>query len=206
MSKAVIRKQTVSFRRMDEEIEKDYAFLHKLKQSLISAVSQRIVSALKTLEYSLSGSQVSRFACSLKTATRADHDGADIELIMAALIHDGGDDLAPENYSRMAAENIPPHFSTEITWTLKMHSGFQMCKYAYKTGQNLDKQERWREHWWFASYERFCPGRDQVSFDWGFVSKLLSHFISILNEIFSQPAFVPCIVPRDASGQQPYRL
>ncbi|MGB1554368.1 MAG: peptidase, partial [Candidatus Puniceispirillaceae bacterium] len=84
--------QTVSFTRMEAGTKEDYALLDRLEKAYISALPQRILSALENLQASLGGYQVTRLEHSLQTATRAEEDGADIELIVAALIHDIGDD------------------------------------------------------------------------------------------------------------------
>ena len=60
----------------------------------IHALPDRLLTALEGLDDSLAGYQISRLTHSLQTATRAEADGADIELIVAALVHDLGDDLA----------------------------------------------------------------------------------------------------------------
>ena len=125
--------------------EDDYALLHKQEQNFITALPSRIFSALENLEHSLSGYQVSRLEHSLQTATRAEQGGADKELIVAALIHDIGDDLAPENHSQMAAAIIRPYVRAEVTWILEMHGVFQMYYYADKIGLNKHERDRWRD-------------------------------------------------------------
>ena len=47
--------------------------------------------------------QISRLEHSLQTATRAYNDNADEEMVVAALLHDIGDELAPLNHSEYAA-------------------------------------------------------------------------------------------------------
>ena len=130
----------VAFRRMDEGTVADYEFLHKLEQDYVRGLPDRILAALKELDDSLSGYQVTRLEHSLQSATRAEEDGADIELIVAALVHDVGDALAPENHSQMAAAIIRPYVRAEVTWILEMHGLFQMYYYADKMG--LDKNGR----------------------------------------------------------------
>ena len=117
--------QTVSFIRMEDGTKEDYALLDRLEKAYIGALPQRILSALENLQDSLGGYQVTRLEHSLQTATRAEEDGADIELIVAALIHDIGDDLAPENHSQMAAAIIRPYVRAEVTWILEHHGIFQ---------------------------------------------------------------------------------
>ena len=148
--------ETISFHRVNEGTEDDYAPLHNQEQNFITALPSRIVSAVENLKHLLSGYQVSRLERSLQTATRAEQGGADKELIVAALIHDIGDDLAPENHSQMAAAIIRPYVRAEVTWILEMHGVFQMYYYADKIGLNKHERDRWRDHHWFDSCEKFC--------------------------------------------------
>lgn len=188
---------TVSFKRMDEGTSEDYALLHKLERDYINALPDRLLQALEALDNSLAGYQVSRLAHSLQTATRAEADGADDEMIIAALIHDLGDDLAPENHSQLAAAIIRPYVRAEVTWVLEMHGVFQMKYYADKLGLNPDERDRWADHKWFATCERFCRDWDQMAFDPDYPTKPLSYFEPLLRQIFSRPAFDPEII--DAS-------
>ena len=55
----------------------------------------RLLTALRGLEHTLGGYQVSRLEHSLQSATRAFEAGEDEEMIVAALLHDVGDELAP---------------------------------------------------------------------------------------------------------------
>ena len=72
MSDKIAMPETVSFHRMDEGTEEDYALLHQEKQNFFADLPSRIVKALENLEHSLSGSQVSRLENSLQTATWAE--------------------------------------------------------------------------------------------------------------------------------------
>ena len=99
---------TVSFTRMDEGTVEDYALLGKLEHEYVASLPDRLLGALEGLRNSLAGYKIDRLEHSLQSATRAEEEGADIEMIVAALIHDLGDDLAPENHSQMAAAIIRP--------------------------------------------------------------------------------------------------
>lgn len=184
----------VSFRRMDHGTRADYAFLHGHEQAYIKALPDRLLEALQRLDQSIAGYQVSRLEHSLQSASRAEADGADIELIVAALIHDLGDDLAPENHSQLAAAIIRPYVRAEVTWIVEMHGVFQMKYFADKLDLNPDERERWRDHKWFDACERFCRDWDQMSFDPDYPSKPLSHFEPMLQTIFSRPPFEPTII------------
>ena len=184
----------VAFRRMDEGTVADYEFLHKLEQDYVRGLPDRILAALKELDDSLSGYQVTRLEHSLQSATRAEEDGADIELIVAALVHDVGDALAPENHSQMAAAIIRPYVRAEVTWILEMHGLFQMYYYADKMGLDKNGREAYRDHKWFDATVRFCEDWDQMSFDPDYASYPLAHFEPMIREIFSRPPFDPGIV------------
>ena len=183
-----------SFTRMDQGTKEDYALLHNLEREFIAALPDRLLSALEALDNSLAGYQVSRLTHSLQSATRAEEDGADSEMIVAALIHDLGDDLAPENHSQLAAAIIRPYVRAEVTWVLEMHGVFQMKYYAEQMGLNPDERDRWADHKWFGTCETFCRDWDQMSFDPDYPTKPLSHFEPLLREIFSRPAFDPDII------------
>ena len=185
---------TVAFRRMDEGTAADYEFLDNLEQNYVRGLPDRILTALKELDDSLSGYQVTRLEHSLQSASRAEEDGADIEMIVAALVHDIGDALAPENHSQMAAAIIRPYVRAEVTWILEMHGLFQMVYYADKLGLDKDGRDAYLGHKWFDSAERFCEKWDQMSFDPDYPTKPLSHFEPMVREIFSRPPFDPEIL------------
>ena len=186
--------QQVSFRRMDEGTPADYALLNRLEDEFVTALPERILAALEGLEQSLAGYQISRLEHSLQSATRAERDGADIEMIVGALIHDLGDDLAPLNHSQLAAAIIRPYVRDEVAWVIEHHGVFQMYYYGDAMGVNKNAREIYRGHKWFDSCEKFCKRWDQMSFDPDYNSYPLAHFEPIVREIFSRPAFDPHIV------------
>ena len=110
---------TVSFTRMDEGTVEDYALLGKLEHEYVASLPDRLLGALEGLRNSLAGYKIDRLEHSLQSATRAEEEGADIEMIVAALIHDLGDDLAPENHSQLAAAIIRPYVREEVTWIIE---------------------------------------------------------------------------------------
>jgi len=189
--------QHVSFKRMDEGTSQDYAFLNALEDEFVVALPDRLLAALTGLEGSLAGYQISRLEHSLQSATRAEADRADIELIVGALIHDLGDDLAPLNHSQLAATIIRPYVRAEVAWIIEHHGVFQMYYYGDAMGVDKNARDIYRDHAWFGSCEQFCRDWDQVSFDPSFPSKPLAYFIPLINEIFSRPAFNPEIISSD---------
>ena len=186
--------QHVSFKRMDEGTSQDYAFLNALEDEFVLALPDRLLAALTGLEGSLAGYQISRLEHSLQSATRAEADRADIELIVGALIHDLGDDLAPLNHSQLAATIIRPYVRAEVAWIIEHHGVFQMHYYGDAMGVDKNARDIYRDHAWFDSCEQFCRDWDQVAFDPDYPTKPLAHFEPMLREIFTRPPFDPAII------------
>ena len=118
--------QRVSFRRMDEVTPTDYELLSRLEDEFVTALPEWILDALKNLDNSLAGYQISRLEHSLQSATRGERDGADIEMIVGTLIHDLCDDLAPLNHSQLAPVIIRPNVRSEVTWIIEHHGIFRL--------------------------------------------------------------------------------
>tara|TARA_A200000113_G_scaffold198348_1_gene190416 strand:- start:332 stop:607 length:276 start_codon:yes stop_codon:yes gene_type:complete len=85
-----------------------------------------------------------------------ERNGADIELIFAALIHDVGNALAPENHSQVFTTIIQPFSLDEVTWILQMHGLFQMYYYVDKLSLEKDGRDIYREHNLFNATVKFC--------------------------------------------------
>ncbi len=187
---------TVSFRRMEDGTREDYELLERAEREYIHALPDRLLAALRKLDQGLQGYPVTRLGHSLQTATRALKDGADDELIVAALIHDVGDDLAPYNHAEIAAGIIRPYVRPEVAWIVEQHGLFQTYYYAHHYGRDRHARERFRDHRWYQACEDFCANWDQCSFDPGYPSEPLSTFEPRLREIFSRPAHDPRYVGR----------
>ena len=55
----------------------------------------------------------------MQVATRAYRDNADEEMVVAALLHDIGDLLAPHNHCEVAAAILKPYVSKRTYWIIK---------------------------------------------------------------------------------------
>src|ERR1700681_4756153 len=183
--------KVVSFHRMEDGTREDYELLDLGEREYVRALPDRILAALQKLDQSLPGYPVSRLGHSLQAATRALKDGADDELIVAALIHDVGDDLAPYNHSEIAAGIIRPYVRPEVTWIVEQHGLFQTYYYAHHYDRDRNAREKFRAHPWYQACKDFCADWDQCSFDPGYPSEPLAAFEPRLREIFSRPAHDP---------------
>lgn len=184
----------VEFTQMKDGTYEEYQFLHKLEAQYILGLPERLLKSVENLGGTLQGYQISRLEHSLQSATRAEADGADKEMIVAALLHDIGDELAPQNHSQMAASVLRPYVRAEVAWVIEMHGLFQMQYYAHH--YNLDDKGHlaYKDHPWFDSAQRFVELYDQAAFDPNYPSKPLSYFAPMVREIFTRSPFDPAIL------------
>jgi predicted HD phosphohydrolase len=183
--------KVVSFTRMEDGTREDYLLLDQSERDYASALPEHILTALRKLDHSLDGYRVSRLEHCLQTATRARIDGADDELLAAALIHDIGDELAPYNHAEIAAGVIRPYVRAEVTWIVEQHGLFQTYYYAHHLGGNRHARERLRGHPWFDACAAFCERWDQVSFDPDYPTQPLVEFEPVIHRIFGRKAHDP---------------
>ena len=178
----------VSFHRMEDSTREDYELLDRYEREYVVELPGRILAALSQLEHSFGGYAVSRLAHSLQAATRAQRDGADEELIVAALVHDVGDELAPYNHAEVAAGILRPYVRAEVTWIVEQHGLFQSYYYAHHLGGDRNGRDRFRDHPWFGACRDFCADWDQCSFDPSYPWEPLAAFEPLVRRIFTRPA------------------
>jgi predicted HD phosphohydrolase len=176
---------------MEDGTRADYLLLDQAERDYAHTLPERILSTLRNLDHSLQGYKVSRLEHCLQTATRALNDGADEELLAAALIHDIGDELAPYNHAEVAAGIIRPYVRAEVTWIVEQHGLFQTYYYAHHLGGNRHARERLREHPWFNACASFCARWDQVSFDPDYAVQPLEVFEPVIRRIFGRQPHDP---------------
>ena len=128
-----------TFTRMDDATPEELAVVVAEAQvHLNDRVADRLLAQLDTLKGPTLGYQVDRYEHSLQTATRAQRDGARTDMVVAALLHDIGDALAPANHSELAAAIVAPYVDAETTWVVRHHGVFQGYHYWHKIGFDRD--------------------------------------------------------------------
>ena len=127
--------KTVNFTQMKDGTKDEYLLLDKYEQDYINGTADRILNFMKGLTSTLEGYKITRLEHSLQSATRALNDGADEEMIVATLLHDIGDELAPLNHSEYAASVLKPYVSEKTHWIIEKHGEFQMYYYAHHLGK-----------------------------------------------------------------------
>ena len=127
--------KNVKFKHMKDGDKEDYLLLQKYEEKYVSLTYERIIEELtRQGKNTMEGYKITRLDHGLQSATRAYNDGADIDWIVGALLHDIGDGLAPQNHDRFSAEVVRPYVRDEITWVIEHHGIFQMIYYAHHYG------------------------------------------------------------------------
>ncbi len=114
----------VSFTRMADGTREDYELLDRLEEEFAAGTADRVLAHLRELSGSLSGYQVDRLEHSLQSATRAYRDGADEEMVVAALLHDIDDLLVPHSHGELADLLLRPYVTERTCWIVRHHGLF----------------------------------------------------------------------------------
>lgn len=186
----MLQVQTVSFNAMADGTREDYELLDRYAEEYERTLADRVLGALGALETSLGGYKVSRLEHSLQSATRAHRDGRSEEYVVATLLHDIGDELAPYNHGELAAVVLRPFVSEECWWILKHHGVFQLYYYAHHSGGDRNLRDRYRESPYFEACVEFCELYDQSSFDPGYESLPVGFFEPMVRRVLAEPRFL----------------
>ena len=179
----------VSFTEMKHGTKEDYLFLEKHEKNYVSKTADRILKYMSGLTKTLEGYPVSRLEHSLQSATKALKAGEDEEMIVAALLHDIGDELAPMNHSEYAAAILKPYVSEKTHWIVERHGEFQTYYYAHHLGGDRNKREKYKGHKYYQATIDFCEKYDQGCFDPNYQSLPLEHFGPMVRRIFSRKPY-----------------
>ncbi len=179
----------VSFTEMKNGTKEDYLFLDKHEKEFSSKTAERIINFMSGLTETLDGYQVSRLEHSLQSATRAYRNNESEEMIVAALLHDIGDELAPMNHSEYAAAILKPYVSKKTHWIIEKHGEFQLYYYAHHLGGDKNKRDKYKDHEYYQDTVNFCEKYDQNSFDPNYKSLPLEFFKPIVKKIFSRKPY-----------------
>ena len=172
----------VSFTEMKNGTKDDYQLLEKLESQYERKTADRILKYLASQTTTLEGYQVTRLEHALQAATRAYKNGESEEMVVATLLHDLGDELAPMNHSQYAASVIKPYVSEKTYWIILHHGLFQTYYSAEHLGGDKNAREKYKDAEHYQATIDFCENYDQASFDPNYKSmtlKILSQWLEI---------------------------
>jgi len=180
---------TVSFTEMEKGTKEDYLLLNKHEKKFIEGTADRVIKFMSGLTKTLEGYKINRLEHSLQTATRALNDKADEEMIVAALLHDIGDEIAPLNHSELAASVLKPFVSEKTRWIIEKHGLFQSYYYNHHYQEDRNLRDKYIGHQYYEATINFCHKWDQASFDPNYDTIPLEEFIPMVGRIFNRDPY-----------------
>ena len=179
----------VNFTEMKEGSKEDYELLEKYEMNFERKTADRVLKYLASQTTTLEGYQITRLEHSLQAATRAYRNGENEEMVVAPLLHDIGDDLAPMNHSQYAASIIRPYVSDRTYWIILHHGLFQTYYSAHHLGGDRNARDKFKDHKYYQDTVDFCEKYDQSSFDPNYKSMSLEEFEPMVRKIFDRKPF-----------------
>lgn len=187
--------KTVSFTAMKDGTREDYVLLHEAEKPFLAGTADRLLREMASqADETISGYKITRLEHGLQSATRARRDGADIDWVVATLLHDIGDGLAPQNHDKFAAEIMRPFMRDEVVWVVEHHGIFQMYYYAHHYGWDRELREKYSDHPFYQSCVDFCERWDQSSFDPDYPMDPLDSFADDVRAVFARKAYDPAVM------------
>ena len=185
----------VNFVNMKDGTREEYELLARLEKPYLALTADRVLDELKRAgEATLEGYKITRLQHGLQSGTRALRDGADLDWVVGALLHDIGDGLAPQNHDKMSAEVIRPFVRWDVAWTVEHHGIFQMLYYGHHYGWDRNARDQFKDHPVFDNCAEFCERWDQSSFDPDYPTETLEIFEPMVKEVFGRKAYNPEII------------
>ena len=179
----------VNFTEMKNGSREDYELLEKYEKNFERKTADRLLKYLASQTTTLEGYQITRLEHSLQAATRAYKNGESEEMVVATLLHDIGDDLAPMNHSQYAASIIRPYVSEKTYWIILHHGLFQTYYSAHHLGGDRNARDKFKNHKYYQDTVDFCEKYDQSSFDPNYKSMSLKEFEPMVKKIFDRKPF-----------------
>ena len=185
----------VNFVNMKDGTREEYELLARLEKPYLALTADRVLEELKRAgDATLEGYKITRLQHGLQSGTRALRDGADLDWVVGALLHDIGDGLAPQNHDKMSAEVIRPFVRWDVAWTVEHHGIFQMLYYGHHYGWDRNARDQFKDHPVFDNCAEFCERWDQSSFDPDYPTETLDMFEPMVREVFARKAYSPEII------------
>ena len=181
--------EKVKFKQMKDGTKEEYLLLDKYEKKYIEGTADRIINFMSGLSNTLEGYKITRLEHSLQAATRAYKNGEDEEMVVATLLHDIGDDLAPMNHSQYAASILRPYVSERTYWIIQHHGLFQTYYSAPHLGGDRNARDKFKDHEHYQATINFCENYDQSSFDPNYKSMSLDEFSPMVRRIFSKTPY-----------------
>lgn len=177
------------FTRMDQSTPEQWAEIGAAHAANQGRVAERVLTLLRSLEEIFDGFGTDQLTHCLQTATRAERDGADEEVVVASLCHDIGKAVTVANHGPVAAEILKPYVRPEVYEMIRVHQDFQGKHYYHYMGLDPDARARYEGQPYYDLAARFADEWDQVAFDPGYDTEPLEHFEDAVRRVFARPRY-----------------
>ncbi len=190
MSAAETNETRASFQQMKNSTAEDWAIIGSHHAELCNGLPDRTLAHLRLLDGDYGGFAVDRLTHSLQTATLAAKDGRDDEYVVAALLHDIGDTLAPNNHPEIGAAILKPFVSPRIHWIVEHHGIFQGYYFWHHIGMDRNTRDKFSDHQWYDDCAEFCELYDQAAFEPAGETMPLEEFEPMVRRILTAPSAI----------------
>ena len=161
----------------------DWEAVMEYEKEFNAGLVDRLLAQFQLLDEADTPYPLNRYQHSLQSATRAFDDGADEETVVAALLHDIGDVVAPYNHGEVAAAVLKPYVSEKTWWIVKHHCVFQGYYYNHHLGGDRHAREKYRASPYYEDAVYFCHNYDQNAFDPDYPTRPLEFFEPMLRRV-----------------------
>jgi len=190
----------VSWTSMADGTREDYEFLGEIyTEHARGELVDNMITMLDIMKGPKLGYQVDRYVHSLQSASRALRADESLDLVVACLLHDIGDPIAPENHSAAAAAVLRPYVDDETHWVVKHHGLFQGYYYFHHLDGDRNARDLHKDHEHYEACVKFCENYDQNCFDPDYPTLPIEDFVPMMEELFSRESKVLGVAPMDMS-------
>jgi predicted HD phosphohydrolase len=138
--------------------------------------AEQVLAMLVSLDDVSDGGPISELDHALQVASRAEQDGADEDVILAALLHDVGKVFGDAGHGPVSAEVLAPHVRPDVVAVVRHHGAFTARHWGEVAPGEADPRDEFANEPWFALACRFVDEWDMRSFDPDFDTPPLAHF------------------------------
>jgi predicted HD phosphohydrolase len=181
--------KTVSFTAMKAGTVEDFEIIAANDEQTAKELPDRLIAHLQEMAKDDGAYKISRLDHILQCATRAYRDNAEDDWVIAALLHDIGDVLAPFTHGQVAGEILRPFVTEEVAWVVSKHGLFQMYYNVSLPEDQRNSREKFIDHPYYQSAIDFCENWDQGSFDPDYDTESLDFFKPLIKRVFTRIPF-----------------
>jgi predicted HD phosphohydrolase len=174
------------FTRLRDATPEEFLNIERLNGPYLKELPSRIIAALAALDVTGMGFTIGRQQHSLQSASRAHRDGCDIAYVVACLVHDIGDELAPYNHGAFAADVLAPYVSEQTAFVIRVHPIVQQQFYAPNMRASANAADHLKDHRWYSQAVSFCENYDENCFDTQYNNMTLEEFTPMVHEVFGR--------------------